>query len=126
LLKEEKMKHKNLLKALLIWVMALAATMVLLFLLRGPMPAIADPGTHCVTPTGNCMGYGPCVVAFGHCHTTIQAAVDAASPGDDIRVEQGHYTGVHLQGGAMQVVYITAKRSPSAGAMITASSNPSP
>ncbi|MBN1220731.1 MAG: right-handed parallel beta-helix repeat-containing protein [Anaerolineae bacterium] len=101
------MKHKNLLKLFLIWVTALAATMALLFPLRGPTPAIANPGTHCVTPTGNCSGYGPCWSAFGYCHTTIQAAVDAADPGDDIRVRQGTYTGVHLQGGARQVIYIS-------------------
>lgn len=92
------MKHKNLLKVFFVLVVALAATMALLFLLRGSMPAHADSPHHVASD---------CTGVPAPCHTTIQAAVDAASPGDEIRVEQGHYTGVHLQGGAMQVVYIS-------------------
>ncbi len=92
------MKHKNLLKVFLVLVVALAATMALLFLLRGSTPAHADSPHHVASD---------CTGVPAPCHITIQAAVDAASPGDEIRVEQGHYTGVHLQGGAMQVVYIS-------------------
>jgi hypothetical protein len=92
------MKHKNLLKVFLVWVMALAGTAALLFLLRGPAPAHADSPHHVAS---DCTGVPT------PCHTTIQAAVDAADPGDEIRVEQGHYTGVHLRAGALQVVYIS-------------------
>ncbi|MBN1994327.1 MAG: right-handed parallel beta-helix repeat-containing protein [Anaerolineae bacterium] len=97
------MKHKNLLKLLLIWVIALAATMALLFLLRGPTPAIADPIIRCVAPSGSC-GLSTCQISAFRCLTTIQAAVDAANDGDEIWVEQGTY---HLQGKARQVVYIS-------------------
>jgi len=87
---------------------ALSGTTVLLLLLRGPAPVQASPVgvTRCVAPSGWC-GYDPCQSAFGRCLTTIQAAVDIANEGDEIRVEQGRYTGTHLQGGAMQVVYIS-------------------
>ena len=86
---------------------ALAGTTVLLILLHGPAPAQASPAavTHCVAPSGWC-GYSPCQSAFGRCHTTIQAAVDAASPGDEIRVEQGHYNDVHVRDNAVQVVQV--------------------
>jgi len=64
---------------------ATAGTLALLFLLRGPAPAHADSPHH-VAP--NCAGIP------APCHTTIQAAVDAAIPGDEIRVANGVYTGV--------------------------------
>jgi hypothetical protein len=92
------MERKNLLKVFLVLIMALAATTALLFLLRGPAPAHADSPHHVASD---------CTGAPAPCYTTIQAAVDAADPGDEIRVEQGHYTGVHVQGGARQVVYIS-------------------
>ena len=49
--------------------------------------ALADPGILYVAPGGNCGGATPC-------YATVQAAVDAASEGDVIKVAQGTYTGV--------------------------------
>lgn len=47
------------------------------------------------------------VCAVGCPHTFIQAAVDAAQPGDVIKVSQGTYTDMHARGGVTQVVYIS-------------------
>jgi hypothetical protein len=65
----------------------------LLLLLNGPSPpARAAPGdVYCVTAGGGT--YPACDQVF----STIQAAVDAASGGEDIRVAAGTYTGVQAR-----------------------------
>ncbi|MEA3345441.1 MAG: NosD domain-containing protein [Chloroflexota bacterium] len=48
------------------------------------------------------------VCLSGGCdYDTIQAAVDAASDGDEIRVAGGNYTDIHQRAGITQVVYIS-------------------
>ena len=47
------------------------------------------------------------VCADGCPYTTVQAAVDAAQPGDVIQIATGVYTGVILRNGLYQMAYIT-------------------
>jgi hypothetical protein len=70
-----------------------------LFCLLGSQSALADAGIHYVAPAGNCGGATPC-------YATVQAAVDAATDGDEIRVAAGTYSDVNDRGGLKQVVYI--------------------
>jgi len=89
----------------------LGLTLGLIWLLGGPtQPVQAEPGILCVAPGGGC----DTAVCGSTCYASVQAAVDAASPGDEIRVASGVYTGVQnvpsLNTGtftATQVVVIT-------------------
>jgi len=65
-----------------------------------PQAARAQGAIHYVAPLGDCGGADPC-------YTTVQAAVDAANNGDDIRVAGGTYTGVSARQSVTQVVYIS-------------------
>ena len=57
------------------------------FLLNSRIPVEASPGVRYVAPGGDCGGATPC-------YSSVQAAVDAAAPGDEILVAAGVYTGV--------------------------------
>jgi uncharacterized repeat protein (TIGR01451 family) len=77
-------------------VLGLGLTMALLWLLSdlGTEPPVARAGDLHVCPSG-------CT------YSSIQAAVDAASDGDVIKVATGTYTGVSARAGVTQVVYIS-------------------
>ena len=80
----------------------LTTALLVLFLaalspLTNAAPAVA---TRYVAPGGNCGSAAPC-------YATVQAAVDAASDGDEIRVAAGTYTDIHVRQGITQTVYIS-------------------
>lgn len=85
--------------------LGLGLTLGLLWALGGVSPGVrAAPGdVYCVTPDGG----GP-YVGCAQVFTNVQAAVDAASGGEEIRVAAGAYTGVQARKGVTQVVFITA------------------
>lgn len=68
--------------------LGLGLTLAMFGLLSGQSPiARADATIRYVAPGGVCGGMAPCYAA-------VQAAVDAANPGDVIKVRQGAYAGV--------------------------------
>jgi uncharacterized repeat protein (TIGR01451 family) len=75
---------------------ATVLAVVVASVLLGGGSAHALPGVLYVATDGICGGASPC-------HSTVQDAVDAAHPGDEIRVAQGDYP---IQIGSDQVVYV--------------------
>jgi parallel beta-helix repeat protein len=75
--------------------LGLGLILALLWLLGGGLSARAAPVAELrVCPSG-------CI------YSSIQAAVDAASPGDVVKVAAGTYTDIHARAGVTQVVYIS-------------------
>ena len=74
--------------------------LVFLTIIHQPGFASATSATRYVAPGGDCGGASPC-------YATVQAAVDAANDGDEIKIAQGTYTDIHARGGVTQVVYIS-------------------
>ena len=69
--------------------------------LSEPEMALAQGSpTRYVAPGGDCGGAFPCYAA-------VQSAVDAADPGDVIKVAAGNYTDIHVRNSLTQVVYIS-------------------
>ena len=63
-------------------------TLSLLATIQQTNAATPTATTRYVAPGGNCGGAAPC-------YASIQAAVDAADPGDKIKVAEGRYTDIH-------------------------------
>jgi hypothetical protein len=85
------------------FVLGLGLLLGLLWVLGGVSPEVrAAPGdVYCVDPGGG--SYPACTEVF----TNVQAAVDAASGGEEIRVAGGIYRGVRQRKGITQAVYIS-------------------
>ncbi len=62
-------------------------------------PGRAAGTIHYVAPDGDCAGKTPC-------YSTLQAAVDAAGAGDEIRLAGGLYQGVSERNGTQQIALI--------------------
>ena len=67
--------------------------------LEGTLAAPAAPTVRYVAPAGSCGAAAPC---YAH----PQAAIDAASAGDEIRVAAGVYAGVLSRGGTLQAAFV--------------------
>ncbi|RLC85148.1 MAG: hypothetical protein DRI37_08275 [Chloroflexi bacterium] len=91
------MKTKYLLLSL---ALALGLLLLLSKLLAVPAPLRAAVDVHYVAPGGDCGEMTPC-------YADIQAAVDAATPGAEIRVAEGTYTGMSVRDSVTQVVYLS-------------------
>ena len=93
------MKHRALRLAIAL-LSGLTFTLAVAFWVHLAEPTRAASGVLYVAPGGNCNTANPC-------YGSVQAAVDAAVPGDEIRVATGLYTGVSARQGVTQMVYIS-------------------
>jgi hypothetical protein len=85
-------------KMLVALIFGLGLTLGLVWLLGGGLPVRAAPQA----PMAELH-----VCPSGCAYSSIQTAVDAADPGDVIKVAQSDYTDVHQRSGITQVVYIS-------------------
>jgi fibronectin-binding autotransporter adhesin len=115
--------HKRIIILVSSTLAACAATLALLWLVGVGAPAQAAPalshslwlGDHVrlravqVASQSGAEGHAAelQVCPSGCTYSSVQAAVDAADPGDVIKVAQGTYTDVHVRQGITQVVYLS-------------------
>ena len=85
--------------ALILPLLGSLALLMTLLALVGASVASADATVRYVAPGGNCGGAVPC-------YASVQAAVDAAQDGDEIRIAQGTYTGVSTENGVTALVHL--------------------
>jgi uncharacterized repeat protein (TIGR01451 family) len=76
---------------------------------------VAPPGVLYVAPGANC-GSG---ITVTNCYDNVQAAVDAAPPGAEIRIAAGAYTHTNNHGGLTQALYISKTLTVRGGYTIT-------
>jgi parallel beta-helix repeat protein len=94
--------------AVLLWLLGGANVQVTAALVPSELALSAVEGVE--GPTSRSLQASGDVITVclgGGCdHASIQAAVDAASPGDVVKVAQGTYTDIHARVGITQVVYV--------------------
>lgn len=89
----------HLINSVLTRLISIFFTLLLTFSPIVAQPVYAVATTRYVAPGGSCGGVTPC-------YSGIQAAVNAAAVGDEIRVATGTYTGVNNLGGKSQHLYV--------------------
>lgn len=108
-------------------VLVIGNALIATLLVSAAAPAQATGAIHHVAPGGSCGGPSPC-------YSTIQAAVDAAGSGDEIRVAGGVHTDLHVRprldvtatGWVTQVVYVNKTIAIRGGYATTNWSTPDP
>lgn len=89
------------------WVSWSAVLVLNVLLLAGWFYFCSSPRvTHAAAPVRYVAPGGSCGAAQP-CYGTVQAAVDAAVAGDEVRVAEGVYTGVETRDGEVQIVYLS-------------------
>ena len=113
------MKRLSIPFALTIAFLTVAGLLILVGAMSQGTLVHASPSVLYVAPGGDCGGASPC-------YSTVQDAVDAAQPGDEIRVAAGLYTGINNKGGLAQMVYIDKSVTIRGGYTTSDWDNPNP
>jgi hypothetical protein len=96
------MSRNQAMRISLVWFSCGSGILLTMFLLiiGLAMPAQAADGILYVAPGAACGSASPC-------YGSVQAAVDAAAEGEEIRMAAGSYTDIHARQGITQVVYLS-------------------
>ncbi len=112
---------KRLIRLLIIGLTVWLSGLGLILLAPAPLPVQAGAGdVYCVTPGGG--SFGECTQVF----TNPQAAVDAATGGEQIRLAGATYAGVKFRAGLSQTVYISRSLTLRGGYTTTNWTSPNP